>query len=58
MYICIYIYICKHIYIYVNLKTLKFSCCVATFCFCVGMKIRVRYAYLVMRGRVGKFFKF
>ena len=33
---------------------LKFSCSIATLCFCVGMKIQVCYAYLVMRGQVGK----
>ena len=54
-YSCDYRLYTKEIYIMRGkLKTLKFSCCVATLCFCVGMKIRVRYAYLVMRGRVGK----
>ena len=52
-YSCDYRVYTRKIYI-IRGKNLKFSCCLAMLCFCVGMKIRVRYAYLVMRGRVGK----
>ena len=54
-YSCDYHVYTKKIYIISSkVKSLKFICCVAMLYFCVGMKIWVRCAYLVMRGQVGK----